>query len=78
MVYPTLLASIGDVAAPAWRSSAIGVYRLWRDLGYVVGALTAGIVADVFGMRSAIYVVAAITAASGALAAKRMPETRRI
>jgi MFS family permease len=78
MVYPTLLAAIGDVVAPSWRSSAMGVYRLWRDLGYVVGALTAGMVADAFGMRSAIYFVAAITAASGLLAAKRMPETRRI
>jgi MFS family permease len=78
MVYPTLLAAIGDVVAPSWRSSAMGVYRLWRDLGYVVGALTAGIVADAFGMRSAIYVVAALTAASGVLVAKRMPETRRI
>jgi MFS family permease len=78
MVYPTLLAAIGDVAAPLWRSSAIGVYRLWRDLGYVVGALAAGIVADAFGMRSAIYLVAAVTAASGLLVAVRMPETRRI
>lgn len=78
MVYPTLLAAIGDVAAPLWRGSAIGVYRLWRDLGYVVGALTAGIVADAFGMRSAIYVVAVITAASGLLTATRMPGTRRL
>lgn len=75
MVYPTLLAAIGDVVAPSWRSTAMGVYRLWRDLGYVVGALTAGIVADLFGMRSAIYLVAAITAASGILVAKRMPGT---
>ncbi|HEX2637054.1 MAG TPA: MFS transporter [Gemmatimonadales bacterium] len=75
MVYPTLLAAIGDVAAPAWRSSAVGVYRLWRDLGYVVGALTAGLVADAFGMRAAIYFVAGLTAASGVLAAMRMPET---
>jgi MFS family permease len=78
MVYPTLLAAIGDVAAPLWRSSAIGVYRLWRDLGYVVGALAAGIAADAFGMRSAIYLVAAVTAASGLLVAVRMPESRRI
>ncbi len=77
MVYPTLLAAIGDVAAPAWRSSAVGMYRLWRDLGYVVGALVAGAAADAFGMRSAIYLVAGLTAASGALTALRMPETAR-
>ena len=77
MVYPTLLAAIGDVAAPAWRSSAVGMYRLWRDLGYVVGALVAGAAADAFGMRSAIYLVAGLTAASGLLAAARMPETAR-
>lgn len=75
MVYPTLLAAIGDVAHPSWRGSAIGVYRLWRDMGYAVGALLAGVVADVFGMGTAIGVVAALTAASGGLVALRMPET---
>jgi MFS family permease len=78
MVYPTLLAAIGDVAAPGWRSSAVGVYRLWRDLGYVVGALAAGALADAFGMRLAIEVVAAVTAASGVLVAARMRETHRV
>ncbi len=73
MVYPTLLAAIGDVAGPSWRSRAVGVYRLWRDLGYVVGALTAGVVADLFGIPAAIAVVAALTAASGVLVAIRMP-----
>jgi MFS family permease len=77
MVYPTLLASIGDVAHPAWRSSAVGVYRFWRDLGYAVGALLAGLLADAFGMDTAIGAVAAITAASGAIVALRMPETLR-
>ena len=77
MVYPTLLAAIGDVAHPAWRGSAVGVYRLWRDLGYAVGALLAGALADAFGMEMAIAVVAAITAASGVLVALRMPETLR-
>ena len=77
MVYPTLLAAIGDVAAPEWRSSAVGVYRLWRDLGYVVGALVAGIVADAFGIDWAIYGVAGLTTASGVLTAMRMPETLR-
>ena len=77
MVYPTLLAAIGDVAHPAWRGSAVGVYRLWRDLGYAVGALLAGVLADVFGMGTAIGVVAALTAASGLVVALRMPETLR-
>ena len=75
MVYPTLLAAIGDVAHPAWRGSAVGVYRLWRDLGYAVGALLAGALADAFDMATAIGVVAGLTAASGLLVALRMPET---
>lgn len=77
MVYPTLLASIGDVAHPSWRGSAVGVYRLWRDLGYSVGALLAGVLADAFGMDTAIGAVAAITAASGVVVVLRMPETLR-
>jgi MFS family permease len=77
MVYPTLLAAIGDVAHPSWRASAVGVYRLWRDLGYAIGALLAGVVADVFGVRTAIGLVAAITFASGLFAAFRMKETLR-
>jgi MFS family permease len=75
MVYPTLLAAIGDVAAPSWRSSAVGVYRLWRDLGYVVGALVAGITADALGFTGAIWIVAALTFVSGAVVALRMTET---
>jgi MFS family permease len=75
MVYPTLLAAIGDVAHPAWRASAVGVYRFWRDLGYAAGALLAGIVADAFGMDTAMWVIAALTFASGAVAAARMGET---
>jgi MFS family permease len=77
MVYPTLLATIGDVAHPRWRGSAVGVYRLWRDLGYAVGALLAGGLADRFGMATAIGVVAALTAASGLAVIVRMPETLR-
>jgi MFS family permease len=77
LVYPTLLAAVGDVAHPSWRGSAVGVYRLWRDLGYAVGALLAGVVADAFGMGTAIGVVAALTAASALLVALRMPETLR-
>ncbi|HVO87838.1 MAG TPA: MFS transporter [Casimicrobiaceae bacterium] len=75
MVYPTLLAAIGDVAHPSWRASAVGVYRLWRDLGYAIGALLAGVIADALGLGAAMYVVAAITFASGAIAALRMSET---
>ena len=75
MVYPTLLAVIGDVAHPAWRASAVGVYRLWRDLGFAVGALLAGLVADRFGMAAAIWVVAALTALSGLVVLMRMYET---
>ena len=76
MVYPTLLAAIGDVAHPRWRASAVGVYRLWRDLGYAVGALLAGVSADLFGLARAMQVVAALTFASGLVVAVRMSETR--
>lgn len=75
MVYPTLLAAIGDVAHPAWRASAVGVYRLWRDLGYAVGALLAGLTADIFGLAAALWLVAALTLGSGLIAAARMSET---
>jgi MFS family permease len=77
MVYPTLLAAIGDVAHPTWRASTVGVYRLWRDLGYAVGALLAGVTADALGVPAAIWLVAAITGASGAVVAVRMRETLR-
>jgi MFS family permease len=75
MVYPTLLAAIGDVAHPSWRASAVGVYRLWRDAGYAVGALAAGIVADLFGTGAAVALVAVLTLSSGAIVAARMKET---
>ncbi len=77
MVYPTLLAAVADVAHPSWRGTAVGIYRLFRDLGYVVGALGAGLLADAFGMATAIVTVGAVTVASGLLVAARMPETRR-
>lgn len=76
MVYPTLLASIGDVAHPAWRARAVGTYRLWRDGGFAAGALIAGVLADAFGIRPAIWAVAAATALSGLIVAVRMYETR--
>jgi MFS family permease len=75
MVYPTLLAAIGDVAHPSWRASAVGVYRLWRDLGYAAGALLAGVAADLLGLQAAIVVVAALTLASGCFVAARLRET---
>ena len=75
MVYPTLLAAIGDVALPSWRASAVGVYRLWRDLGYAVGALLAGATADAIGLSGAMWIVAGITLMSGVMAALRMDET---
>jgi MFS family permease len=75
MVYPTLLAAIGDVAHPSWRASAVGVYRLWRDLGYAIGALLAGVTADAFGLNVAMWVIAALTFGSGVVSATRMAET---
>jgi MFS family permease len=75
MVYPTLLAAIGDVAHPSWRASAVGVYRLWRDLGYAIGAVIAGVTADAFGVAAALWLIAGLTFASGAVAAVRMGET---
>ena len=75
MVYPTL-AAIGDAAHPSWRAAWIGVYRLWRDLGYAAGGLVAGISADTVGLNGALVVVAVLTGASGVTAAGRMRETR--
>lgn len=75
MVYPTLLAAIGDVAHPSWRASSVGVYRLWRDMGYAVGALLAGLVADAFGLSVATLTIAGLTFASGVVVAVRMRET---
>jgi MFS family permease len=75
MVYPTLLAAIGDVAHPSWRASAVGVYRLWRDAGYAFGALLSGIIADLLGVAWAITVVGVLTLASGLVVALRMTET---
>jgi MFS family permease len=78
LVYPTLLAATSDLAAPAWRGAAIGVYRLWRDLGYVVGAVLAGTIADAFGVSTAIGAIGMITSASGLLVAFRFKETRNL
>jgi MFS family permease len=75
MVYPVLLAAISDVAHPEWRATTMGVYRFWRDLGYAIGALISGVIADLLGMRAAIRVVAALTLISGLQVAIRMRET---
>ncbi len=75
MVYPTLLAAIGDVAHPTWRASSVGTYRLWRDGGFAVGAILAGVIADAFGIETAIWTVAVMTALSGIVVALRMYET---
>jgi MFS family permease len=77
MVYPTLLAAIGDVAHPQWRASAVGVYRTWRDGGFAVGALVAGIIADAVSIEAAIWAVAGLTALSAFVVAVRMYETLR-
>jgi MFS family permease len=75
MVYPTLLAAIGDVAHPLWRARAVGIYRLWRDSGYAAGAIVGGIAADLWGLRAAVWAAAAITVVSGLVVALRMYET---
>lgn len=78
MVYPTLLAAVGDVAHPAWRGRAVGVYRVWRDLGYAVGAVLGGLVADSLGLHAAVWFAAAISFAAALLAAFRMYETHAV
>ena len=72
MVYPTLLAAITDHAHPSWRASSLGVYRFWRDLGYAIGALLSGVVADLIGLGAAIHLVAVLTLLSGLVVARTM------
>ena len=76
LVYPTLLAVIGDIAHPSWRATAVGTYRFWRDAGFAVGAILSGILADRYGIPTAIAVVAVLTAGSGAVVAVRMRESK--
>ena len=76
MVYPTLIASVSDASHPAWRARSLSVYRFWRDLGYAIGALSAGILTDIFGAPWAIAAVGALTFASGAVTAVAMSERR--
>jgi MFS family permease len=75
LVYPTLLAAVGDIARPSWRGAMVGVYRLWRDLGYVAGALLAGVIADAFGVTTAIGVIGVMTALSGVIFSVRFRDT---
>jgi MFS family permease len=75
LVYPTLLAAISDVAHPEWRASAVGVYRLWRDSGYAIGALLAGVLATFFGVPLAIIVIGVLTFLSGVVVKFVMSET---
>jgi MFS family permease len=75
LVYPTLLAAVSDRAHPRWRASAVGVYRLWRDLGYAVGAVLSGVIADLFGVVAAIIFVGALTCLSGLVVVVRMTES---
>src|SRR6267378_6451138 len=76
LVYPTLLAAVSDVAHPDWRASAVGIYRLWRDSGYAIGAIAAGLLADAFTMPFAIVTIAALTFVSGMVVSGVMYETR--
>lgn len=77
LVYPTLLAAIGDAAHPSWRASAVGIYRLWRDLGYALGALLTGVISDVLDVTWAIGLVGGLTFTSGVVVAARMREATR-
>jgi MFS family permease len=77
MVYPTLIAAVSDASHPSWRARSLSVYRFWRDLGYAVGALAAGIMADMFGAAWAIAAIAVLTFGSGVVVAAVMDERER-
>ena len=77
MVYPTLIASVSDASHPSWRARSLSVYRFWRDLGYAIGALAAGIMADLFGAAWAIATIGALTFASGTVVAVVMSERQQ-
>src|SRR5207248_340406 len=74
MVYPSLIAAVSDASHPVWRARSLSVYRFWRDLGYAIGALSAGIIADLWGLSWAIATIAALTFFSGLVAASFMRE----
>ncbi|MCH8815658.1 MAG: MFS transporter [Chloroflexi bacterium] len=73
LMYPTVIAGLSDRMAPIWRASGLGVYRFWRDMGYAVGALSSGLIADQFGMQAAVYTVAGVCLVSGLVAAVLIP-----
>jgi MFS family permease len=73
LVYPTLIAAISDAVSPIARAAAVGIYRFWRDMGYVAGGLIAGLAADAIGYGGAIAIVAALTAVSGLWVMLDMP-----
>ena len=75
MVYPSLIAAVSDTSHPSWRARSLSVYRFWRDLGYAIGALSAGIIADQFGLAAAIIAIAALTFISGVVVAVLMQES---
>jgi MFS family permease len=77
MVYPTLLAAVSDAAHPTWRARSLSIYRFWRDMGYAVGALLAGIIGDVFGLAWAIAAIAVLTFVSGLVTMLLMEQTIR-
>jgi MFS family permease len=77
LVYPTLLAAISDIAHPKWRATSLGVYRFWRDLGFVFGAIGVGFLADLFGFNIAIQLVAFLAVGSGIFVLIIMKETKR-
>jgi len=77
MVYPTLIAAVSDASHPSWRARSLSVYRFWRDLGYAIGALSAGMIADTLGMSWAIRIIAALSFLSGAAVALLMHERQR-
>jgi hypothetical protein len=77
MVYPTLIATVSDASYPSWQARSLSVYRFLRDLGYAVGALSAGVIADTLGLSWVITLVAALSFVSGAVVAALMGETKR-
>ncbi|TIT36658.1 MAG: MFS transporter, partial [Mesorhizobium sp.] len=77
MVYPSLIAAVSDASHPSWRARSLSVYRFWRDLGYAIGALSAGLIADRFGLSWAITSIAALTFFSGAIVAVAMRDTAK-
>ena len=78
MVYPSLIAAVSDASHPSWRARSLSVYRFWRDLGYAIGALSAGLLTDLFGAAAAIAAIGALTFASGAVTAIAMKEEKRM